>query len=117
MRNDIKKVQPPPLFTNLDFTKDDLTNYYTTQHFVRTSKCILQLICAKPIVGGLVSQWTNYMQNFLQGKNPAASKMAVVFDIDETSLNNFPYYAPSSVSPVWGVDYGYGARSHLLGRT
>lgn len=43
--------------------------------------------------------------------------MAVVFDIDETSLNNYPYYAPSSVSPQWGVDYGYGACPHLLERT
>ena len=47
------------------------------------------------------------MTDYVQGKDPVASKMAVVFDIDETSLNNYPYYAPSDVSSI-GVDYGFG---------
>jgi len=73
---------------NLNFVKDDLTYYYNNSH--------------ASVVNNLANQWIAYFDNtFRLGSYTSAQRanMTVVFDIDETSLNNVPWYQV--------VDYGW----------
>jgi len=86
-------VTQPGLFfafqhDNLDFVKTDLTSYYTTVH--------------NSVVNQLSNQWISYFNstfNLPSYSDAQRRNMTVVFDIDETSLSNFPYYL------AW--DYGW----------
>jgi len=70
---------------NLAFEKDALDSYYATRY--------------ASDVNNLAAQWIAYFNSYFVEHPSGSSSTVVIFDIDETVLNNYPYYN--------STDYGF----------